>query len=314
MTKLALAERFKLSRFFVGEQPGDKPITLNQRRVFILPSQRGLGFGILILLLLLIAFVYGNNLAYLLAFLLASVFFITILHTHRSLSGLIVRKGHCQNVFAGEPAGFVLHIDNPSSMPRYHLQISLQHSEYLDLAANSSAQVTLYANTSQRGWQQMGTVTIASTFPFGLFRAWSPLRFNLKVLVYPKPAATQLPFPETASATAQQGSSKLGSDDFYGLRAYQAGDNLKQIDWKTYAKGLGVFSKQYRGETSAEIWLDYEQSPGHSSEERLSQLCRWVLDAEQAGIQYGFSLPGVKLVPNRGLQHCQKCLDALALF
>jgi len=49
-------------------------LTLDQRRIFILPSKRGLGFALLILVLMLIAFVYNNNLAYMLAFLLASIF------------------------------------------------------------------------------------------------------------------------------------------------------------------------------------------------------------------------------------------------
>jgi len=63
-----------------------------------------------------------------------------------------------------------------------------------------------------------------------------------------------------------------------------------------------------------EIWLDYDNAPGHNTEERLSQLCRWVIDAERAGIQYGFSLPGLKLPPDNGLLHNRKCLEALALF
>ena len=94
-----------------------------------------------------------------------------------------------------------------------------------------------------------------------------------------------MPFPETPSAEAQQGFSRKGADDFYGLQEYQSGDSIKHIHWKAFAKGLGVFSKQYGGEQSSEeIWLDYDYAPGHNIEERLSQLCRWVIDAEQAGI------------------------------
>ena len=76
-------------------------LSLNHRRIFILPTKRGLGFALLMLLLLLIAFVYNNNLVYMLTFLLASIFFITILHTYKSLSGLIVQKGRSKAVFAG---------------------------------------------------------------------------------------------------------------------------------------------------------------------------------------------------------------------
>ncbi len=310
----ALKERLKSHRLFAGVQATVEPYVLNHQRIFILPTQRGLGFVVLLVLLFLIAFVYNNNLAYLLTFLLASVFFITILHTVNALVGLSLQKGRTKAVFAGEAAGFRLHINNPNDRPRQKLQITLEATEDLKLPAHSKATVTLYSTTQKRGWYQAGKVTIASTYPLGLFRAWSPIRFDLKVLVYPKPALQESPFPETASVASQQGVSKKGADDFYGLQTYQAGDSIKHIHWKAFAKGQGVFSKQYSGGSSAELWLDYDQTHGYSTEERLSQLCRWVLDAEQVGVRYGLVLPGLRLPPDGGALHSQACLEALALF
>jgi len=78
----------------------DDTITLSHRRIFILPTKRGGGMVLLIVILLLIAFVYNNNLAYLLTFLIASVFFITILHTFKSMAGLVVQAGQTKAVFA----------------------------------------------------------------------------------------------------------------------------------------------------------------------------------------------------------------------
>ena len=309
-----LKERFRLSRFFSGEKATDKPITLNQRRIFILPTHRGLNFAILTALLVLIAFVYNNNQVYLLAFLLASIFFITILHSYQSLAGLILQKGQTKAVFAGEAAGFAIHINNPVDAERYSLQLSLENTESLTLKPQSKASIILYSPTTKRGRYTAGTVTLSSTYPLGLFRAWSPIRFNLETLVYPKPSQQELPFPETSSAFARNGFNQKGSDDFYGLKEYQPGDSIKHIHWKAFAKGQGLFSKQYGGESSADIWLDYENTPGHNTEERMSQLCRWVIDAERAGINYGFTLPGLKLSPDHGLLHMRKCLEALALF
>ncbi len=314
MNPLSLKERFQLSRFFVGEKPTDEAVTLNHRRIFILPTKRGLGFALLLLLLLLIAFVYNNNLVYLLTFLLASIFFISILHTFKSLSGLSVQKGRSLPVFSGEAAGFEIRIDNPGNSKRHHLQVTLEKTESLALDVQSQTPITLYSMTKKRGWHKAGTITLSSTFPLGLFRAWSPVRFNFETLVYPKPAHTQLAFPETPSGHSRQGFSKKGVDDFYGIQDYQPGDSIKHIHWKAFAKGLGVYSKQYSGENSAEIWLDYQQTPGNSIEDRLSQLCRWLIDAEKLGITYGFSLPGLRLSPGNGLQHYRKCLEALALF
>jgi uncharacterized protein (DUF58 family) len=312
---MSLQERLKTHPLFVGEQAThDAPIVLNHRRIFILPTQRGLAFVGLIVLLLLIAFVYNNNLTYFLAFLLASVFFITILHTVNSLSGLSLQKGQSKAVFAGETAGFELYLNNPTAAERYNLLVALEKSCHVDVKAYSKMCVTLTSNTVTRGWHTAGKVTISSAFPLGLFRAWSPIRFDLRVLVYPKPAQSDRPFPETPSADEQHGVSKKGADDFYGLQAYQAGDSIKNIHWKAFAKGLGVLSKQYGGTRSAEIWLDYDAAFGGSVEERLSHLCRWVIDAEQLGIRYGLLLPSLKLSPDKGVLHYRKCLEALALF
>jgi uncharacterized protein (DUF58 family) len=314
LKSLTLKERFQLSRFFSGEKPSDDEVILDQRRTFILPTPRGLGFALLLLILLLIAFIYGNNLVYLLTFLLASIFFITILHTFKSLSGLVVQKGRATPVFLGEAAGFEILIDNPGPIKRHHLQITLKNTESLSIDAHSKAHITLYSMTKKRGWHKAGTITLASTFPLGLFRAWSPIRFNFKTLAYPKPAQLEIPFPETPSAQSQQGLSKKGVEDFYGLQDYQAGDSIKHIHWKAFAKGQGLYSKQYGGESSAEIWLDYHHTPGNTVEERLSQLCRWLCDAEKLGLTYGFSLPGLRLLPDNGPLHYKKCLEALALF
>ena len=315
--KLAIKDRFNLSRFIKGEKTTAQSITLNHRCIFILPTTRGLGFVVLIALLLLIAFVYNNNLAYLLAFLLASIFFITILHTFKSLAGLVLTQGHSQAVFVGEAAGFEITVENPGNIERFNLQARLEKVFNFTLDAQEKKRITLYSKTEKRGWHDMSTVTLSSTYPLGLFRAWSPLRFAIKTLVYPKPASSEIPFPEAEglqSQTFQNMTAKKGSDDFYGLKQYQAGDSIKHIHWKAYAKGQGLLSKQYTGGNLSELWLDYDQAPGHNVEDRLSQLCRWVIDAEKMGLPFGFIIPGLKLKPDHGQKHYEKCLEALALF
>lgn len=313
---LPLQQRFRLSRFFRGEAPQPGPITLNQRRIFILPTLSGLVFVLLIALLLLIAFVYNNNLAYLLGFLLASVFFVTILHSYRALAGLIVQAGQNAPVFAGDNAGFTFHLHNPTPHNRLALNIGLNKHAGQDfhLPARQSQLLTVYTPASQRGWLNCDTLTLSSQYPLGLFRAWSPLRFDCRLLVYPKPSPHALPFPDSDGKNSEQGQQRKSGDEFYGVRDYQPGDPLRQIHWRALAKGQGLHSRQYGGESSRELWLDYAATPGQSTEERLSQLCRWLIDAEQMGLGYGLNLPTLRLDSNRGEGHYQQCLQALALF
>lgn len=316
-TPLTLRQRFKLSRFFKGESPVSGPVELTQRRVFILPTPGGIGMVLTILLLLLIAFVYNNNLAYLLGFVLASIFFVSILHTFKTLAGLVVQAGFVQPVFAGESAGFVITVTNPGHQPRMSLSVKLETEQVLRLDSHESKTLILYAATRKRGWQVIDTVTLASSYPLGIFRAWSPIRLDSKVLVYPKPSGFPTPFPVSGGQqlSGQRHLDRSGRDDFNGIRTYQAGDPLRQIHWKAYAKGQGLLSKQYATQVSGtELWLEYEHTPGADVEERLSQLCRWVIDAENAGLRYGLLIPGHKLAPDRGPKHHAACLETLALF
>ena len=158
---LNLKQRFNLSRFIKGEKLTAKSITLTHSRIFILPTRRGLGFVALIVLLLLIAFIYNNNLAYLLAFLLASIFFITIVHSFKALAGLVLTQGHCQAVFAGEASGFEVIIDNPIKVDRFNLLAQLDKSIKFTLAADEKERITLNSLTRSRGWHDIETVTLS---------------------------------------------------------------------------------------------------------------------------------------------------------
>ncbi|QPK62579.1 DUF58 domain-containing protein [Methylomonas sp. LL1] len=310
---LSLKQRFNPSRFFRGEDPVAGPITLNQRRIFILPTGQGLLFAALIVLVLLIAFVYNNNLAYLLSFLLASIFFVTILHSYKSLAGLVIQAGYNQPAFAGAAAGFNFHVHDPSGQLRVGLDIRLREGQ-TSLAPRQTQTVTLYVSAERRGWLSCDILTISSRYPLGLFRAWSPLRFDSRVLIYPMPAREMRPFPETDAEYGQQGQNRRNGDEFLGLKTYQTGDSIRQIHWKSFAKGRGLHSKQYAGAGSVDLWLDYAAAPGSNVEERLSQMCRWVVEAERLGLAYGLMLPGIRIEPNVGADHYHQCLEILAQF
>ncbi len=316
-TALTLKERFRLRRFLEGEKPIDRPVLLSHRRIFILPSKTGLGFVLLIAVLLLIAFIYNNNLAYMLTFLLASIFILTILHNFRSLVGLVVSAGKSPAVFAGADAAFTVYIDNPGEYHRYnlHLRIAGRDARKTDIGPRQKVRITLHSGTRQRGWHRLPPVTFYSYFPLGLFRAWAPVNFNAKILVYPQPAETGSIWPGSGESGSDNGSRSQGNDDFHGLQEYQSGDPIRRIHWQAFAKGQGLYSKQYSdGGASQEIWLDYAATRSDHNEQRLSQLCRWVIDADQAGMVFGFRLPGFTLQPGSGPAHCRKCLEAMALF
>ncbi|MGR8980319.1 MAG: DUF58 domain-containing protein [Gammaproteobacteria bacterium] len=316
---LGLEQRFCRGRWFMEKHPICDSVVLTQRRIFMKPTRRGLGVAFTVLLLVLIAFIYNSNQVYLLAFLLASILLLAILHTYQSLAGLKVEIGRVQPVFAGESAGLPVTVSNLSRQPREALSLSASSANELNfsLDASDSKTLTLQAAATKRGWQMIDTVTLASDYPLGAFQAWSPLRFDCKILVYPEPTGRPSPLPNCGGrrTDGEEGCGRISQDDFSGIRAYEAGDSLRRIHWKAYAKGQGLLSKQFEsGAGGADLWLDYDKTPGGHIEARLSLLCRWVVDAEAAGLRYGLLLPGRKIAPGSGRNHRMACLKALALF
>ncbi len=307
-------QKNRWKNFFQRKRIDKENVTLSHQRIFILPTRKGLGFALLVFLLLVIAFIYNNNLAYLLCFLLASIFFISILHTFKSLLGLIISAGKAHAAYAGEAVIFDIYLENPSTEKRFNLKLSLENSKTLDLNLNQKRLIKLKSMTTHRGWHHCKPITLSCSYPFGLFNAWAVVHFETKAQVYPIPYAGILPFPEIATDPQQSGNQK-GQGDFYGLKSYQKGDSIRDIHWKSMAKGQGLYSKDYRGgDVLTDLWLDYAQTPAYETEERLSQLCRWVIDADNSGLAYGFILGEITLPPSSGSHHFKKCLTALALF
>ena len=72
-------------------------------------------------------------------------------------------------------------------------------------------------------------------------------------------------------------------------------------------------TKQFEGSAQTTQWLDWHMTHG-DVEQRLSQLARWILDADEQGQPYGLHLPGNDIPAGQGELHRHRCLEALALF
>jgi uncharacterized protein (DUF58 family) len=110
------------------------------------------------------------------------------------------------------------------------------------------------------------------------------------------------------------GDQGVGADDFAGLRQYHSGDSLRHVHWKAAARQQGLLTKQFGGDRSEELWLDWSNLPEINIEQRLSILTRWVLLAEREGKSYGLRLPNQVIEPSRGGPHRHQCLKALAEY
>jgi len=297
-------------------------IVLSQRRVFILPTRAGIGFAVLLLVLLIGSVNYQLGLGFALSFLALSCGLVDMVFTYRNLAHLALQQGRMPQVFAGQEAQFELHLTNRSKLARYAVWIDFdgikEPRHAVDVKAGGTAAVLLAVPTTNRGWLQPARVVLSTRFPLGLYRAWSYWRPAARALVYPKPEEGAPPLPMSGNAA---GSGRLGgNDDFAGVRSYQAGDSPRQLAWRQIARldpelGGQLVTKHFEGATGDELVLDFATLPAYLDVElRLSRMTRWVLDAEQRALPYAFRLGALRYDAANGVAHQAACLQALALY
>jgi len=302
-------------RRWMASRHGDTSGTaiLHYRRVYILPTRQGFLFATILIVMWLAAINYNNNMAFLLTFLLAGVYLAAMNHTFRNLVGLRVTPLPAQPVFAGQAAVFPVQLNNEGRRSRTDIGVGRDHTAaFHDIAVGERARASVTVPTAKRGRLKPGVITLDTSYPGGLFRAWSWVEPATHCLVYPSPETNGPEPPQRPSPGNNPGPRGDGDDDFDGLRRYRRGDSIRRIAWKaTTARELQV--KAFSGGKSEEWQLSWADTADLAyTEQRLSRLCHWVLEADRRGRRYALSLPGHEIPPGRGASQRDACLSALA--
>jgi uncharacterized protein (DUF58 family) len=295
---------------------GHGGVVIRARSLYILPTRQGLLLALVLVLMLAGSINYGSNLGHLVTFLLAGIWLSTILHTWRNLLGITIRPAQVVPVFAGQEALFVLSLSNHSSLDRFGISLRQQRiqGESSDLPRGEGCLLRLPLPAQRRGRLALPEISLHTVYPLGLFHAWSYARLEMSCLVYPQPAQAGHPPAESSYTRSEDGDRGVGADDFVGLRSYRHGDSPRHIDWKALARERGLLSKQFGGDRTERIQLDWDLLPNLDHERRLSLLCRFVLQAEAQAMSYSLRLPGREIPSGQGERHKQYCLAALATF
>jgi len=317
-----------------GPEAGD--ITLDRRRVYILPTGPGLAFGVVTLILLVGSINYMLQLGYLLTFLVASMAVVGMHHTHSNLAQIVLRGVKVEPVYAGDVAAFEITVTNPTTVDRFALRFSFAPPSEpfrflrrafsrssrdqerpivtVELPARGLRTVSVPLPAPIRGRLPAPRMTIDTRFPFGLWRAWSYLTPALTAMVYPAPEMDAPPLPVTGAGVGDTVGVAASGDDFAGVRPYQPGDAHKMVAWKLAARSDELSVKQFEAQGGGELMLDYDELPEVLGiEGRLSRLTRWVLDADSSHMRYSVKLPDAMIFIGSGAAHREHCLTALAV-
>ncbi|MDM8536093.1 DUF58 domain-containing protein [Desulfobacterales bacterium HSG17] len=327
-----------IKKFFKPPPQVFLPYTLNRKRIYILPTRHGFLFLLVLLGMLMGCVNYENNVGFLLTFLLGGMAFISIFHTYKNMAGIQVISAKSDPAFAGESAVFhfnvnadisdraaiVFHLQTDPLQTGHlqpsHLQTDQETSPDIcinDIYINKDNKIKISILTGKRGILKPGLLKIYSSYPLGLFYAWSNLYIdNLQSIVYPRPVSGPVHSSEHGSSETQDKgkTSVAGVDDFEGLRIYQSGDSLQHISWKAYSKGQGLMTKSFVGQTGTSVFLDWDSFKDKNTEQKLSRLCDMILKTDRLNLVYGLKLPGKIIEPGSGNAHKHNCLKELALF
>ena len=313
LRRLAAARVATWSRRRVGTERG--PVSINRRRVYILPTGLGLAYAAMLFAMLLAGLNYANNLALLLTFLLAGAGWVAMHQCHHNLAGLQVAPAGVRPPFAGEPADFSFQLSALSPRQDVLLSVAGHPSATISLEAGSSGVATVALPTQRRGRVRIDRLRVESVFPLGLFTAWTWIHPELECLVYPRPAVRDAGGPPPAAdAGAAHDGRAPGEEDFASLRAFRDGDAPRRIAWKAWARGGELVVKEYVGAAHAPVVLDLAAVQGADLEARLARLARWIVDAEERGDRYGLRVGELEVPPGSGLSHRNRCLAPLATY
>lgn len=292
-----------------GRKPETLPVRLDQRRIYIVPTRAGLGFGILLVTMLIGALNYQNNAALLLTCMLGAALASSMLLTWRELHDLTLRSLHADHGFCG--ARVRLHLAFADDRrARHGLRIAIDKLEQPCPLEPGASRATVTIPTDWRGWMPLPRMRLSNTLPFGLFRAWSWITPQQQVLVYPRILRDATP-----SARHDDPNERVaGGDEFAGLRDYHPGDPIRHVAWKASARHDHLLVREFdRAAPGQPLRFDWNALSGLDRETRISRLTGLVCDAYAAAHPWILILEDRRsLGPATDAAHYHRCLTALA--
>ena len=238
-------------------------------RVQYRPGSGGVIYAALLALVATAAFYSQSNLLFMAVGLMIGVFVFALLWAWRSLRNLRVRRSTPSRVSAGDPLVLRYRLDNHGRLPAFAvvLRERLAGDPTADggpgrptrlggapvtwavyVGGRRGTRLQSRGRARRRGTLNLRGLTLSSTFPFGIIR--KTLTFDLPGAVLVLPRLYRLDPDLTGrlvrggEGDAGPGRSAGGDDEFFGLRAYRAGDRPRAIDWKRSARGGGLVVRE----------------------------------------------------------------------
>lgn len=252
---------------------------------------------------------YANNLGFFFTFWLAAIAAAGLIGLRGRLTDIRHRVLLTESGFEGDPLHVLLELEAKRNTS---IQLGLAPLPPLPLQLGAHAKYiqSLTLPVRHRGVHAPGRLLLETRDQMGLMRAEEQRTLGGRYWVYPAPRGER-PLPDPAGSPPP-----AGADDFEGIRPYRPGDAPARIHWKSLARGGELQTKQFgnsHGVSHGPRVLDESLLMDLPREERLSQLCAWVLECESRSAPYALRLGEHGAVPlGIGADQRLRCLRLLA--
>lgn len=171
----------------------------------------------------------------------------------------------------------------------------------------------------RRGVYPLEVLTLATDFPFGLFRKERDVPLPGELVVWPR---TDRVVPDGALGTGRDPSLLAASSqasagprgEFRSLREYRSGDDARDIHWRTSARLRQPVVREYEQDAGDAVWvvLDTAHPPGDAAEAAVETAASLCARAARRGRTFALSAGPHLLEPGAGEAHLERALDLLA--
>lgn len=138
-------------------------------------------------------------------------------------------------------------LENASKKKRPFARPSITYSKIEAGQTNYDSYRILFA---ERGTYQLGPVTVENQFPLALINSWFRTQHTNSINVAPQ-IGTLASNWDQIFRTISQGSSSRSNikgtqeEEFYAIREWRSGDNLRNIHWRSSARKMQPMVKQF---------------------------------------------------------------------
>ncbi len=220
-----------------------------RRRLPFRLTRTGLSFLLMTLFIFLAMYNSGTNLLYFVFGLMVAALVVSFFFSVLCLRKLSIRRDFGDHMVAGEPADMDYHVTNQK---RFWPCLSLRIQEFNDgfthppdafmlhIAQKKTALFSARLVLRRRGVLRLSRVRFSTAFPFGFLSYALELDFPQELIVYPRIGMLNrhlaLQYRESIESGTMTSNVRGGIDEFYGLREYRPGDNIRAIHWRSTAR------------------------------------------------------------------------------